>query len=186
MVHGVQPVLPFDIVEVTYLIPALDTRISTEELIATRVKLLLKRDEDIATFQSDVLKTRLHALCCFEETFARTMANFDSEPGRLVLLRNSRIEESLNRKTKPRYIGPYVVVKCTKGGSYILAELDGSIFRIHAAAFHIVPYQSRSHSRVPVTRLVDVSVDDLDDLMMDDPSDQGFDSPSSLMTDRED
>jgi hypothetical protein len=50
MVHGVQPVLPFDIAETTYLIPALNTGISTGELIATRVKLLLKRDKDIATF----------------------------------------------------------------------------------------------------------------------------------------
>jgi hypothetical protein len=35
MVHSVQPVLPFDIIEATYLIPALDTGISTGELIAT-------------------------------------------------------------------------------------------------------------------------------------------------------
>ena len=36
-----------------------------------------------------------------------------------------------------------VVVRRTEGGSYILAELDGSVSRYRYAAFRVVPYRAR-------------------------------------------
>ena len=36
-----------------------------------------------------------------------------------------------------------VVVRRTEGGSYILAELDGSVSRYRYAAFRVVPYNAR-------------------------------------------
>lgn len=53
------------------------------------------------------------------------------------------IEKSLNRKTKPRYQGPFEVVRRTKGGSYILQELSGVIMRDAVAAFRLIPYIAR-------------------------------------------
>jgi hypothetical protein len=63
--------------------------------------------------------------------------------GELVLVRNSEQETRLNRKTKPRYLGPYEVCRRTKGGSYVLKELDGTILREGVAAFRLLPYISR-------------------------------------------
>ena len=60
----------------------------------------------------------------------------------------------LNRKTKPRYLGPYVVVRRTTGGSYIIAELDGAISKLRVAAFRLIPYFPRSSLTVPVTKLI--------------------------------
>ena len=60
-----------------------------------------------------------------------------------MLIRNSRINLELNRKTKQRYLGPYVVINRTKGGSYHLAELDGARLKGRIAAFRIVPYYAR-------------------------------------------
>ena len=48
----------------------------------------------------------------------------------------------MNRKTKPRYLGPYEVVRRTMGGSYVLQELDGTTLIEGAAAFRLLPYVS--------------------------------------------
>jgi len=49
------------------------------------------------------------------------------KPGDLVLICNSQVEKELDRKSKPRYLGPYEVVRRTQGGSYVLKEMDGTI-----------------------------------------------------------
>ena len=49
----------------------------------------------------------------------------------------------MNRKSKPRYLGPYQVCRQSRNGAYILQELDGSVLRQKVAAFRIIPYISR-------------------------------------------
>ena len=66
----------------------------------------------------------------------------------------------LNRKTKPHYLGPYVVVRRMQGGLYIIVELDGSIAKHQVAAFRLIPYFSREKLSIPVTRLVESTVDE--------------------------
>ena len=176
MVHGVHPLLPFDIAEATYLLPTLDAGISTSDLISIHAKQLLKRETDLATFRSDIMKSRLAAIRRFEETFAKVIVDFNFQPGSLVLLRNSKVEDSLNRKTKPRYLGPMVVVKRTKGGSYILAELNGALSKSRVAAFRVIPYLPRSKSSIPVTELVSVPIEDLEAMTDEDPDTNDLES----------
>lgn len=47
MAHGVDPLLPFDITEATFLAPPLDSPLSHEELVAIRARQLQKRDSDL-------------------------------------------------------------------------------------------------------------------------------------------
>ena len=68
-------------------------------------------------------------------------------PGDLVLIWNTAIEKELNRKTKPRYLGPYKVVRKTQGGSYKLAEVDGAQLARPIAAFRVIPYIQRNSLR---------------------------------------
>jgi len=42
-----------------------------------------------------------------------------------------------------------------KGGTYILAELDGAISRLRYVAFHLIPYLARFPDHVPVTSFLD-------------------------------
>ena len=143
-VTGSHPVLPFDFVEATYLVPPPGTVLTTEQLITQRAIALQKRAEDVAQLRSTVFKQRVQAALEFEKRFAYTTKNFYLASGRLVLVRNSAIEKSLDKKMKWKYTGPYVVVRRNKGGAYILSELDGTVFDRPTAAFRVIPYLART------------------------------------------
>ena len=53
------------------------------------------------------------------------------------------MEKELNRKTKPRYLGPYKVARQNSGHNYVLEELDGSELAQPIAAFRVLPYITR-------------------------------------------
>lgn len=167
MVHGVHPLLPFDIIEATYLAPPQDFGMSTEDLVALRARQLAKRPEDIAKMQGAVTKSRCDNLERFEKRHGSRIIDFDFKPGSLVLVRNSRFEESLNRKTKPRYTGPVVVVRKTIGTSYIIAELDGAQSQLRVAGFRLIPYFPRTHSPTPIIS----NIPDDEDYTEEDPED---------------
>ena len=61
-----------------------------------------------------------------------------------------------------------VVVKRTKGGLYILAELDRAVSKSRAAAFHVIPYLPHSKSTIPVTELVSIPTEELNAMTHED------------------
>lgn len=155
MAHGVEPLLPFDITLATFLVPNLTAPLSTTDLIAIRARQLQTRDADLANIRDNIVKSRLSAARDFERQFAHTIKTTAFSPGDLVLVRNSSTENTHVRKSKPRYFGPMVVVKKSQNGAYRLAELDGAVSKLRYAAFRLVPYHTRSHSIISVTRLLD-------------------------------
>ena len=92
---------------------------------------------------------RRKAALRFEKAHSRTIRNFNFQRGDLVLMRNTAIEKSLNRKMRPRYLGPLVIVSRNKGGAYIICELDGTVFDRPIAAFRIIPYHARKSIALP-------------------------------------
>jgi len=50
---------------------------------------------------------------------------------------------STDRKIKPRYLGPMVVVRKSQGNADILVELDSSVWQNKVVAFRVLPYLSR-------------------------------------------
>ena len=154
-VTGMHPVLPLDIAEATYLMPAPKKMLSTTELITQRAIALQKRPEQLARLRSRVFQSRVRAAQLYEDTYARTTKDFDFKPGRLVLMRNTAVEKALNRKMRARYLGPLVVISRNRGGAYIVAELDGAVHDRPIAAFRLIPYLARKNP-------IRFSVEDLD------------------------
>ncbi|KIJ06529.1 hypothetical protein PAXINDRAFT_91864 [Paxillus involutus ATCC 200175] len=165
MAHGVKPLFPFDLAQATFLVPPPESdSLDTTALITFRARQLQKRREDIDAIREKVLKSRFQSIKQFEQTFKNHIKDYNFAPGSLVLVRNTRVEKELNRKTKPRYLGPMLVVRRTKGGSYMLAELDGSISKLRYAAFRLLPYHARSRISVPVTSIVGFSDEALESM----------------------
>jgi hypothetical protein len=100
MVHGVDPILPFDISEHTYIFPTLIGAVSTSELIASRARALQRRDEDLDRVRNLVYHSRLRSAAAFVREYENTIREYDLQPGALVLARNSQIEMEHNQKAK--------------------------------------------------------------------------------------
>ncbi|KNZ72403.1 hypothetical protein J132_03495 [Termitomyces sp. J132] len=64
-------------------------------------------------------------------------------------MRNTRIKVMHNKKMKPRYLGPLVVISHNHRGAYIVCKLDCSILHHPVATFCLVPYFAREHITVP-------------------------------------
>ena len=117
-----------------------------------------------------VTEARKKNLERFEREHGKRIIDFDFKPGALVLVRNTRVEESLNRKTKPRYLGPMVVVRKTQGMSYIVAKLDGAQSQLRVAGFRLIPYFPRTSTSVPLISNLPEDVDSMEE----DPFDAHF------------
>ncbi|KAJ3564557.1 hypothetical protein NP233_g8218 [Leucocoprinus birnbaumii] len=162
LAHGTEPLFPFDLFEATYLAPILAKPIPTSHLIAYRAIQLQKRPEDLANAKQRLMKARWESIRQFEEAHKNLIKDFNFGDGDLVLVRNSRFDGDIGGKTKPRYFGPMVVVRRTKGGSYVLAEMDGTMSKLRFGARRLIPYHARDRRSVPLTRLID---DDLDNFI---------------------
>jgi len=169
---GTHPLLPFDISEANYLLPAPETVLSSTELITRRAISLQKRRDQLGELHSKVHLARLRAAIRFEHEHAQTMKDFDFKLGDLVLVRNTAIEKALNRKMRARYLGPLIVISRNRGGAYVVSELDGSVFDRPVAAFRVIPYFARSKIDLPpLEELLDISQTRLEQMIDSDDAD---------------
>jgi integrase-like protein/reverse transcriptase-like protein len=143
LLHGVDPVLPFDLAEATYLVSGFTKNMTTADLLALRIKQLTKKESDVAKAAQTIARSRYRSKEEFERRYHKRFTGKLFKKGQLVLVRNSKEKDSLQKKFKPRYLGPFEVIRQTKGGSYVLKELDGTISRRGVAAFRLLPYFSR-------------------------------------------
>ena len=180
---GTHPLLPFDIVEANYLLPPPESMLSTTELISRRAIALQKRRSQLSQLHDKVYEARRKAAFSFERDHAHTIRDYDFKQGDLVLVRNTAIEKALNRKMRARYLGPCVVLSRNKGGAYIIAELDGSVFDRPVAAFRVIPYFARGNLVLPpLEPLLDISrtrLAEMEDSLVTDPEDDENDDASA-------
>jgi len=154
MAHGVPPVLPLDLADATWLAPPLSRTLSEEDLIAYRVRQLEKRPEDISELRGKVTKYREAAAKKMELNYKGLKTPHPLPPGTLVLVRNSKIEMEHSRKPKPRWLGPFVVVRRHDKGSYIVAELSSAVLVDRIAAERVRLYYPRVGHAIDISEIV--------------------------------
>ena len=150
---------------------------TTTDLITTRAIALQKCHSHLSALHSKVMSARLQAAIRFERDHIATIRDFNFQKGDLVLVRNTAIEKALNRKMRPRHIGPLIVISRNKGGAYIICELNGSVFDRPVAAFRVVPYFARKSISLPnLDNFLDIPTQRLQDMESSDVSDPDGDA----------
>jgi hypothetical protein len=138
---GYQPCLPIDALQLTF---AWDVKaMSHTDLVAGRARLLMKKTEDETLAMERIAMSRWKSAKRWNKEHEAVINDEEHAPGSLVLVRNTAVEKELNRKHKPRWLGPMVVVRRTLGGGYICAELSGAISKLRFAAFRLKKFVAR-------------------------------------------
>ena len=145
LLHGTEPLLPLDLAEATFLVEDFEPGMSTSDLLAARMRQLSKLPEDVMRASNLLQKARFASKIQFEQRFQRRLSRDTYEPRELVLVRNTAIEMSHDRKHQPCYLGPYRIVRQSLGKAYTVAEFDSAVLRQKIGAFRLLPYIKRSH-----------------------------------------
>ena len=106
---------------------------------------LAKHPEDIAQAAKILQKAHFASKAQFKQRFIKRLSHDEYKPRKLVLVRNTGVELSHNRKHQPWYLGPYEVDQKASEKSYKLKDLDGSPIWHRVATFHLLPYISQHH-----------------------------------------
>ena len=111
---------------------------SSSNLLALQIKQLQMLPDDIDKAAETLHRSRLKSKAAFEQRFKHKLWCDEYKTGDLVLVQNFRVEKELDRKTKPQYLGPFEVLQCTQGGSYILKEMDLDEELLHSDFYNIM------------------------------------------------
>jgi hypothetical protein len=68
-----------------------------------------------------------------------------------------------------------VVIRKTKGGAYLVAEMNGAMFQDRIAAFRVIPYEARYSIQLPanIQKFIDISAETLQEMVDKDHPDSG-------------
>jgi transposase InsO family protein len=172
LMMGQECILPFDLEEATFLVRGQKDRCSTEDLLAHRLRQLLRRQVDLESAKERLSLAREIAVRDHNSRYDRRMHD-PYEVGDWVLLRDSSQDVTYQTKEKPRWFGPYVIEERTEGRAYRIRELDGSIRTDLVGHNRLRPYYRREE----IDRIQPMEEDESEGLFFDseDNEEQGID-----------
>jgi len=100
--------IPLDIIKTMWLVKYPERMLSREELIGLRAIALAKHMAHVEEMRENITKKKIRRTLQLERDLKHKIKEFDLGPGSLVLVKNSAIEMSVDKKMKPRYLGPMV------------------------------------------------------------------------------
>lgn len=127
MVTGASPCLPMDVEFETYLFADWSTSMTTEELIAERVRQLARHLHDFQRVAVKQREARQRSLQFTDSTNTHKLRHA-LEQDQPVLIQATVRWSSKSDRALNHWRGPYKVVRQFPGGSDKLAELDGTLY----------------------------------------------------------
>jgi len=127
MVTRAHPTIPLNVVEATWLVKYPERMILSTKVKGLQALALAKHVKYVEEIRQRVLKEKIQRMLQLESNLQHRIKEFNLKLGSLVLVKNSAIELLADRKMKPRYLGPMVMIRCLRGGAFILAELNGAV-----------------------------------------------------------
>ncbi|KXN85988.1 hypothetical protein AN958_10627 [Leucoagaricus sp. SymC.cos] len=98
LVTGAHPTIPLDVIEATWLVKYLDRFISMTELVGLRAQTLAKHAAHVEEMCACISTEKIQWTICLEEEIKHKIMSNEVKPGDLVLVKNSSIEKSVDRK----------------------------------------------------------------------------------------
>jgi hypothetical protein len=143
LVYGQHALHPFDILDWTW--HALDWSgiQTTEELLRVWIMQFVWRDEDIGKASMKQQALRQKVADYFYKKNKNHIVTGNYEPGTRVLVYNKFMDNQHGLKGHLRWSGPYVVVQKRPLGAFMLAELDGNVFKKPIAALRVKLFYTR-------------------------------------------
>ena len=142
LVFGQRAVLPLDLEIESYLGVDWDSVKTTEDLLVARSLQLERSEETRGIAFKQMMDARGDSVRYWEEKQGSRIRE-PLKPGDQVLAYNRSLEVQWGQLFAHRWNGPYRVVEQVQGGSYILAELDGTELKRRFAADQVKRFFSR-------------------------------------------
>ena len=162
---GTHPLLLIDIVEANYLLLPPDSILSSTDLITWCAITLQTGCDQLSKLTEQVYQARVSVVIRFKKNHWHTIHDYNFQLGNYVLIKNTAIEKALNRKMQPQYLGPLIFLSGNEGGTYIILELDGSVFNWPMTAFWVISYFARQKLKIPpLEELINISQEQLQEL----------------------
>lgn len=143
LMHGHKPIMPGEESIPTWVFLSWEDNISRERLLELRIQQLGRLPEDMEVALERLKAARLGNKERFDKTHRLRMKKI--EKGDWVLMFDSTLEHqhSTVRKFARRWFGPYVVERVNDNATYLLRELDGTLFKIPIAGKRIKVFRRR-------------------------------------------
>jgi len=143
MATGAHPILPLDIQEATWLVETTRAHPINSRINWVSSQSLAKHRTHVEEMRKRIDQRKREWLLRYEKIIQHTIKDLNFQSGDLVLIRNTEIESSLNKKMKPRYMGPMIVISRSKGVHISLLKWTVLFYKIKSERFRVIPYFAR-------------------------------------------
>jgi hypothetical protein len=95
---------------------------TTEQLLSSRIRQLIRREEDLIVATKKLEKSRLDSKRYFDEH--KVLRKHRLIVGDLVLLYESHLDKQMSRKFVNLWTGPYVILEVNTNNTYKIGQFD--------------------------------------------------------------
>ena len=143
LMHGHKPIMPGEKSIPMWVFLSWEDNISRERLLELRIQQLGRLPEDMEVALERLKAARLGNKERFDKTHRLRMKKIEKDDWVLVFDSTLEHQHSIVRKFAQRWFGPYVVERVNDNATYLLRELDGTMFKIPIAGKRIKVFRRR-------------------------------------------